>query len=186
MKIFSIALLNCRDFKNPDIVYNVDSFNYFSRGFMKDNLKFACCLVAEKTKEYTRMIVPCKSLENVNFVFPVTIYSLANKDMVSIIIADDEYPCLVIQRLLEKILCQEEKVSDANILKWQNSSLVDKIEKVKNEIHDVKEIMLQNIEQVMNRGEKLEDLMKKSQHLSDVSKLFLKRAKKVNQCCQFY
>ncbi|KAJ5077052.1 vesicle-associated membrane protein [Anaeramoeba ignava] len=43
----------------------------------------------------------------------------------------------------------------------------DKIKKVKSEIDDVKKIMTQNIEKVLERGEKIEILVDKTEHLSN-------------------
>lgn len=59
----------------------------------------------------------------------------------------------------------------------------DKIEKVNTQLKEVKEIMIENIEKILDRGEKLEDLLTKSQKLSETSKQFYKKAKKLNSCC---
>jgi len=37
----------------------------------------------------------------------------------------------------------------------------------------------------LERGEKLDDLVAKSQGLSDASKMFYKTARKTNSCCNF-
>lgn len=39
------------------------------------------------------------------------------------------------------------------------------------------------IDNVLERGEKLDDLVSKSQDLSSQSKVFYKQAKKTNSCC---
>lgn len=57
--------------------------------------------------------------------------------------------------------------------------------KVQKEIFEVKEIMHQNLNDLLKRGETLEALMDKSKDLNAVSVDFYKKAKKQNKnCCQ--
>jgi synaptobrevin family protein YKT6 len=44
-------------------------------------------------------------------------------------------------------------------------------------------LTLDSVEQVLQRGEKLDDLVAKSSDLSAQSKMFYKSAKKQNSCC---
>ena len=50
--------------------------------------------------------------------------------------------------------------------------------KIEKELYDVKEIMQQNMEDILQRGENLDNLMEKSKDLSSVSVNFYKKAKK--------
>ena len=52
--------------------------------------------------------------------------------------------------------------------------------KVEQELNDVKEIMKTNLNDIMKRGENLDELMEKSKDLSSVSVGFYKKAKKQN------
>jgi hypothetical protein len=61
--------------------------------------------------------------------------------------------------------------------------LDEPINKIKNELELTKEIMIENIGLVLNRGEKIEILLDKSISLNDQSNLFFKKAKKLNSCC---
>ena len=57
--------------------------------------------------------------------------------------------------------------------------------KIEKELYDVKEIMQQNMEDILKRGENLDNLMEKSKDLSSVSVNFYKKAKKQNEgCCK--
>uniref|UniRef100_A0A7S3CQ28 Synaptobrevin-like protein n=1 Tax=Strombidium rassoulzadegani TaxID=1082188 RepID=A0A7S3CQ28_9SPIT len=67
--------------------------------------------------------------------------------------------------------------------KWQNPQEADKLLKAEKELFEVKEIMHQNLNDVLKRGENLEQLMAKSKDLSAVSVDFYKKAKKQNQKC---
>jgi synaptobrevin family protein YKT6 len=54
---------------------------------------------------------------------------------------------------------------------------------VQREIEEVKLIMVENIDKVLERGEKIDDLVEKSNTLSIESKKFYKKSKKLNSCC---
>ena len=62
--------------------------------------------------------------------------------------------------------------------KWQDPHEADKLMKVEKELFEVKEIMHQNLNDVLKRGENLDTLMARSKDLSTVSVDFYKKAKK--------
>lgn len=66
---------------------------------------------------------------------------------------------------------------------WQNPKEADKIYKIKTDLDEVKDIMHKNMEDLLKRGESLDELMAKSKDLSTMSVEFYKKAKKKNQTC---
>lgn len=66
---------------------------------------------------------------------------------------------------------------------WQNPKEADKIYKIKTDLDEVKDIMHKNMEDLLKRGESLDELMAKSKDLSTMSVEFYKKAKKKNQKC---
>ena len=72
---------------------------------------------------------------------------------------------------------------DEFLKKWQDPSEADSLMKVQKEIFEVKEIMHQNLSDLLKRGETLETLMEKSKDLNAVSVDFYKKAKKQNKTC---
>ena len=64
-------------------------------------------------------------------------------------------------------------------LEFYNSPDADSFMSVNNKLHEVKEIMSKNIEQVLGRGEKLELLVEKAEKLVEGSEMFLKRTKQL-------
>lgn len=103
--------------------------------------------------------------------------------------------CLNCYRKSEYYITNTSKTTDCNIelesihklfKDYQNPNTVlknDKIFKINNELDMVKEIMVQNIEDLLNRGTKIEDLVNKTQDLSDTSKTFVRKTKEMNRCC---
>ena len=70
------------------------------------------------------------------------------------------------------------------IKKWQDPSEADQMLKVQKELFEVKEVMHQNLSDLLKRGENLDVLMERSKDLNAVSVDFYKKAKKQNsKCC---
>mmetsp|Transcript_2823 Transcript_2823/g.3190 ORF Transcript_2823/g.3190 Transcript_2823/m.3190 type:complete len:113 (-) Transcript_2823:73-411(-) len=69
---------------------------------------------------------------------------------------------------------------------YQNPMEADKLLKVQMELDEVKDVMLKNIDDLLQRGETLDSLMQRSSDLSATSLEFYRTAKKNNQCCQWY
>ena len=55
--------------------------------------------------------------------------------------------------------------------------------KIYKDLDETKDILHKNMETLLDRGEKLDDLVDKSEGLSMSSKMFYKQAKKANGCC---
>ena len=72
---------------------------------------------------------------------------------------------------------------DGFLKKWQDPSEADQMMKVEKELFEVKEVMHQNLNNLLKRGENLENLMEKSKDLNAVSVDFYKKAKKQNKNC---
>ncbi|KAK9866022.1 hypothetical protein WJX84_012428 [Apatococcus fuscideae] len=66
---------------------------------------------------------------------------------------------------------------------FQDPAKADKIFKLTREVDDIKVIMHKNIDTMLDRGEKIDVLVAKSNDLSSTSKVFYKQAKKTKRCC---
>ncbi|XP_077417716.1 vesicle-associated membrane protein 8 [Vanacampus margaritifer] len=56
---------------------------------------------------------------------------------------------------------------------------IDKMESLRNQVDDVKGVMTQNVDRILARGERLDDLMGKSEDLQDGAKHFKHTSHKV-------
>lgn len=68
---------------------------------------------------------------------------------------------------------------------YQDPKQADPLLRMQDDLDETKIILRNTIEQVLERGEKLDDLVCKSEDLSAQSKAFYKTAKKTNSCCNF-
>jgi synaptobrevin family protein YKT6 len=120
-----------------------------------------------------------------------------------IVVCDQEYPPRVAFALMNKMLEEYNKetrggwASSTNnaggggdwapltkaLEDYQDPSKADKISAIQKELDDTTAVLSKTIDSVLERGEKLDDLVSKSQDLSSQSKVFYKQAKKTNSCC---
>jgi len=73
--------------------------------------------------------------------------------------------------------------ADEYLQKYQDPSEADKVTKIQKDLDETTEILHKTIDAVLGRGQKLDNLVEKSNDLSAQSKLFYKSAKKTNSCC---
>ncbi|POW10307.1 hypothetical protein PSTT_06180 [Puccinia striiformis] len=134
-------------------------------------------------------------------------------NLIGIIITDDEYPVRVAFSLLNKLLDEfTTKIPESKwkpilanpptsgtapnlgfnsindyLVKYQDPKQADTILKVQQELDETKIVLHKTIESVLERGEKLDSLVERSNALSSQSKMFYKTAKKQNiiflYCC---
>ncbi len=68
---------------------------------------------------------------------------------------------------------------------WQtfDSLMENKVETIQKQLEETKEKLVQNITMLLDRGERIEELLEKSKELNKSSIQFKKNAKKLNSCC---
>ena len=121
-------------------------------------------------------------------------------NLVCVAIASSDYPnraCFSFLRtshqLFVEIYPEWENIHDETNLncpslvalvdKYQQHEKPNTINNIQNDLDETKDIMIKNIDSLLNRGEKLEDLLDKAENLSKGSKEFLSKTKKLNRCC---
>ena len=67
---------------------------------------------------------------------------------------------------------------------WQNPLEADKLLKIEKELQEVQEVVHKNLQDLLKRGEAMDDLMTKSNDLNTASVIFYNKAKKgYTKCC---
>lgn len=66
----------------------------------------------------------------------------------------------------------------------QDPAQVDKLTKIQRDLDETKITLHRTIESMLERGEKLDNLVEKSSDLSMASQMFYKQARKTNSCCK--
>ncbi|POW05322.1 hypothetical protein PSTT_09804 [Puccinia striiformis] len=172
---------------------------YGSIRFIGEFLNFFAKTVAERTATGQRQSVQENNYTAHAYLRPV-------ENLIGIIITNDEYPVRVAFSLLNKLLDEfttkipESKWKpilanpptsgtapnlgfnsiDEYLIKYQDPKQADTILKVQQELDETKIVLHKTIESVLERGEKLDSLVERSNALSSQSKMFYKTAKKQN------
>lgn len=194
MKLYSIALFS----KAHDGIHllahakDVTSFGYFQRGSIGEFMDFFSKTVVERSSTGAR-----QSVKEQDYVFHVHV---RQDNTAGVVICDSEYPSRVAFSLISKCIDEFQKkypkaswtgnpsdtpfvVLDQYLVQYQKPEEADSLMKVQKDLDETKVILHQTMESVLARGEKMEDLIAKSDELSSSSKMFYKQAKKANSCC---
>ncbi|KIJ98974.1 hypothetical protein K443DRAFT_680337 [Laccaria amethystina LaAM-08-1] len=196
MKIFSISVILAPPSNSCVVLSNasdLSSFSFYQRGSVGEFMTFLSRTVAERTPQGQR-----QSVQENNYTAHV--YNRGGAEqLAAVLIADQEYPVRPAFSLLTKILDDfTVKVPQSSfdnptsisfpeittyLQKYQDPRQADTIMRVQQELDETKIVLHKTIESVLQRGEKLDNLVERSNALSVQSKMFYKTAKKQNSCC---
>ncbi|KAF4532601.1 hypothetical protein B566_EDAN017464 [Ephemera danica] len=195
VKLYSITIL----YKGPQhatslsTAYDLSSFSFFQRGNIQEFMSFVSKTIVERTHVCSRQSVK-------EGAYLCHAYVRAD-NLAGVIISDHEYPHRVSHTLITKILDEfaaksppsswptqaENSISfpqlNTYLARYQNPREADAMTKIQEELEETKIIMHSTIEAVLQRGEKLDDLVSKSEDLTLHAKEFYKIARKTNSCC---
>lgn len=202
MKVLYIGIIRNKAGTEPKelvAVKDLTSYSRFSRTYYGDFMTEFAIIAAERTAPSQR-----QAIEEKDFLFHAF---TRTEGVCGIMITDDRYPAMVAQRLLSKILedflvsqpkttwaageCNldaQMKLKTRNelqddLVKYQDPNQVDSILKIQGELEETRITLHKTFESVLQRGEKLDDLIEKSAGLSTQSKMFYQQARKQNSCC---
>ncbi|KAH8109422.1 snare protein YKT6 [Phellopilus nigrolimitatus] len=172
---------------------DLSSFSFYQRGTVREFLSFFTRTVAERIPQGQRESV----VEN-NYVFHI--YNRGGEEqLAAVMVTDAEYPRRPAFSILTKAIdAFSNKVPrssyatpasidfrelDEYLVEYQDPKKADTIMRVQAELDETKIIIHKTIESVLERGEKLDDLVARSDALGASSKRFYSTAKKQNSCC---
>lgn len=197
MKIYYIGILRSTGSKALELssARDLSQFSFFERNGVSQFMTFFSETVSQRTPAGQR-----QSIEEGNYVG----HTYTRLEGIScVVISDKEYPVrpayTLINKILDEYLSAHPQQEWANVeattpslnfdsletylKKYQDPSQADSIMKVQQELDETKIVLHKTIESVLQRGEKLDSLVDKSEALSSSSRMFYKQAKKTNSCC---
>ncbi|SBT41372.1 SNARE protein, putative [Plasmodium ovale wallikeri] len=167
---------------------DLTSFPFFHRSSLKEHIYFHSRLVCSRTPRGNREVIELES-----GIGHLHIYTNKENNISVMVLSTKSYPLRIAFGLIDatqKLFQQKCRGMYENVTndlkegmllsnelnellkKYQNPSEADKLSRVQKDLDEVKDVMLKNIEDLLQRGEKLDDLMKKSQDLSNSSYQF--------------
>ncbi|PUU81675.1 putative snare protein [Tuber borchii] len=194
MKIYYIGVI--RNAPKPAYelvsVKELSSFSFFQRSTVSEFLTLFSGTVAERIGPASR-----QDIEEQSYTFHA--YG-RSEGIAAVIISDHEYPKLVAHKLLSQVVDDfitlhprskwaegapqlELPVLGEYIVKYQDPKQADSIMRIQQELDETKIVLHKTIESVLERGEKIDSLVQRSEGLSSASKMFYTQAKKQNSCC---
>lgn len=199
MKIYYIGVLkSSSEAVELACAKDLSSFSFFERSSVGQFMSFFSGTIAARTSKGQR-----QSIEEGNYIGHV--YT-RQEGISGVVISDKEYPVRVafsvLNKVLEEYLAAHPKqdwssVTNTNkgahdigfspleeyLKRYQDPHQADALMKVQQELDDTKIVLHKTIESVLQRGEKLDTLVDKSEALSSSSKMFYTQARKTNSCC---
>ncbi|EGS20788.1 synaptobrevin-like protein [Thermochaetoides thermophila DSM 1495] len=195
MKLYYVGVLD--NTKRPAVqLCAAHELSEFSRWTKNEYAAFMTMIsktVAERTNPGQR-----QSVEEGDYV----VHCYARTEGVAGVVITKDYPHIAAHSVLSKLMDQflsenpldkirsASKDGDINwpavndfLNNYQNANEASSIARIQQELDETKIILHKAIDSVLQRGEKLDDLVAKSSDLSAQSKMFYKSAKKQNSCC---
>ncbi|KAG7352516.1 synaptobrevin [Nitzschia inconspicua] len=171
----------------------LSSFGFFQRTTVKEMMAMLTKTFLKRTQAGQR-----QSVSHEGYVVHCYVRS---DGLGGTVITDQDYPArvafVVLGQILEdfsasigdawKSCTVAESISfpklEEYLQKYQDPSSADKITKIQKDLDETTGILHKTIDDILQRGEKLDNLVERSNDLSAQSKMFYKQAKKTNSCC---
>jgi len=176
----------------------LSSFGYFQRSGLREMFLALARIFAKSATPGQRSSVKEQGYVCHSYVSPA--------GMTAVCFADEEYPQRVAFGYLSKLcedftqatggqfssssddLCMDRDFQSAHlklVTQFQDPAQADQLTRIMAELEQTKVVLHETIEAALERGQKIDALIEKSNDLSGSSKMFFKTAKKQNQCCSY-
>ncbi|OQS00334.1 synaptobrevin [Thraustotheca clavata] len=196
VKILSLGILRQDIGSNAVILANafeLNSFNYFQRSSVREMITFFSRTFIERTQKGQR-----QSIQHEEYFCHVYV---RQDGLAGIVVCDEDYPPRVAFALINKVL---EEYNEETVGSWvsnpgnknliwaplnkalqdyQGPTKADKISAIQKELDETTAVLSETVDNVLFRGEILDDLVARSADLSIQSQTFYCHAKRTNSCC---
>lgn len=200
VKVLEIAILRYVDDEQDPLIIameqDLSQFSMFTRSSVRQVMTFFTRQVAKRTPLGDKLAV-----EENDYICYSKMYS---NGMCVCVITDKEYPgrvAFTLASLVMKSFGEEHDVDEYSIIEkdsnlslgfmkqylreYQNPEAADQFMKIEKDLDDVKDVLHNTLDDLLQRGENINTLIEKSDDLSATSKTFLFKAQKQNACCSY-
>lgn len=171
-------LLSAVLLKNNKVIdskFNTDDVSFWYKNSYKSLMKFISKKVSEGVSN--------NCLVNVNYDDDKVCYIYDNKDY-SVVLITVDFRHIIAFEMIKEILATKQ-ITDEIFQRYKNPR-PDKISEIKKNLDETTKIMYKTIDQILERGQKLDDLIDQSDELNKNSKLFYHKSKEMNSCCVIF
>jgi len=202
--VFSISIFHkFEDERLPILVCSVESLDDISiwkRGSIREVVRFAGREVVKRTALNQRLSTEhlsyrCHTFVNENSLGVAILTTLGYPPRVAhdlIKIVFDQFVEIDFYKTNKDKLQNQTKDVDFHgydsvltdlINQYKTPEQIDRIMLIENELEETKQIILNSLDRLLARGERLEDLVNRTNDLSFSTKQFAKRSDDLNKCC---
>ncbi|CAG9463283.1 unnamed protein product [Pedinophyceae sp. YPF-701] len=197
-KLLSISILKWKGPEDTPVFFgtasDVSDFGFFQRTSVREMLQFVSRTIVQRTRPGSRQTVEHEGY----------LCHAHNRDgLGAIVVTSHDYPSrsafCVINEVVDQFLREfgeswrqqtadvtaAEPMLTSALERFQDPAQADKLMKIQRDLDETKVILHRTIESMLERGEKLDNLVTKSEDLSLASQMFYKQARKSNSCCSF-
>ena len=167
-------------------------FGFFERPTVRQMLQFFAKTVCGRVSPGQRVSVDQEEMEGYRVHAHVRADGLA-----ATATCDAEYPARASFSLLAQALAEFGRASPGwraglerdwpplaeHLRRARDPKAYDRIAKIQGDLDETTDVLHKTIDNLLERGEKLDSLVERSDDLSKQSKMFYKQARKTNSCC---
>lgn len=158
-------------------ILNLERFNFFYRNRIKDILLGTSKEIFSRTNEDNDI-----DLELSSSFINIHLVGVNSKNGFCLMYTTEKKPHEYLFNLARQILLDGLKETIEENFLYVGATL--KIKEINSVLSDTKQILVCNVEMLLKRGEKIDDMLIASEYLMEESKKFVIETKKLNSCCQ--
>ena len=195
MQIIHLALLRTSSPGDAVVLSqcsDLAQFGFFERPTVRQMLQFFAKTVCGRVSPGQRVSVDQEEMEGYRVHAHVRADGLA-----ATATCDAEYPARAAFSPLAQALAEFERASPGwrtglerdwpplaeHLRRARDPKAYDRIAKIQGDLDETTDVLHKTIDNLLERGEKLDSLVERSDDLSKQSKMFYKQARKTNSCC---
>ena len=195
MQIIHLALLRTSSPGDAVVLSqcsDLAQFGFFERPTVRQMLQFFAKTVCGRVSPGPRVSVDQEEMEGYRVHAHVRADGLA-----ATATCDAEYPARAAFSLLAQALAEFERARPGwrtglerdwpplaeHLRRARDPKAYDRIAKIQGDLDETTDVLHKTIDNLLERGEKLDSLVERSDDLSKQSKMFYKQARKTNSCC---
>jgi len=199
MRLLSLIFMKVETGKAPVMLASAFYLDYFSI-FERSTVQEACTFVTREILRRTQRGT-VSSLKHQKYMCHVRV---TNEGLGIVVVCDEEYPRIAafgcIQQGAQLFLDAagdqwKSAIKDVRIpvngvnpllAKFQDPTEADKVLKIRKELEEIKAICLDSLDRLLERDEKLQQLIDSSTDLSFATKAFADKSGDLNRCCTLF
>ena len=163
--------------------FELSDVTYFGRGTAKELLRGGMRLLVERVAPVAMARVALGDVDPQLAAYSCFLVRRGDRVATVVVNGGSKYPERVVAQLGAVALEATSSGLQALLAAYQNPASVDKLTRVQGQLDEAKAAMVVAIGAVLQRGERIEDVLQKSEELSAASREFYVRAKKTRGWC---